>query len=52
MKKIILALVLAASTVSMANAGTTITIMGDFTYINSGSATIVCSNMGSTTYCN
>jgi len=52
MKKIILALVLTVSTIGMASATTTITRMGDFTYINSGSTTVTCSNMGSTTYCN
>ena len=51
MKKIILALVLTVSTIGMASA-TTINRLGDFTYINSGSTHITCSNVGSTTYCN
>ena len=51
MKKIILALVLTVSTIGIASA-TTITRIGEFTYINSGSTNITCSNIGNTTYCN
>ena len=52
MKKIILALVLAVSTVGMASAEVTISRMGDATYIQSGSKTIVCGTIGDVTRCN
>jgi hypothetical protein len=52
MKKIILALVLAVSTIGMASAEITISTLGDATYISNGTTTITCGTLGGVTRCN